>query len=87
MSEIPLRLNITLIPGRTTWKKSRSAVTITASIPCSTARRASVAMRSSASCSGWLTSGILSVCTTSRIRPSCWRNSSGVSRRPALYAA
>ena len=29
----PRRLNITWIPGRTSWKKSRSAVTITASIP------------------------------------------------------
>src|SRR5919109_833811 len=85
MSEMPFRLNITRIPGRTSWKKSRSAVTITASIPSSQARTASVAMASSASCPSISTIGTASVSSTSRIRPSCSRNSSGVSARPAEW--
>ena len=46
---MPLRLNITVISGLTSWKKSRSAVTIVASIPCSAARVARVPIASSAS--------------------------------------
>ena len=57
MSEIPRRLNITWMPGRTSWKKSRSAVTITASIPCSAARTARVPIASSASWSTTRTIG------------------------------
>ncbi len=87
MSEIPFRLNITVMPGRTSWKKSRSAVTITVSMPRSRARTASVAMASSASCPSTSTIGIRSVSTTSRISGSCCLKSSGVSRLPALYSA
>ena len=49
MSEMPRRLNKTRMPGRTSWKKSRSAVTIVASIPRSAAWMASVPIASSAS--------------------------------------
>ena len=71
MSEIPFTLNITVISGRTSWKKSRSAVTITVSIPCSTARTASVAMASSASCPSIPMTGIRRVSRTSTMSPSC----------------
>ena len=75
------------MPGRASWKKSRSAVTIVVSSPRSAARQASVAMASSASCPSTSTMGMFRVCRTSRMSPSCWRNSSGASARPALYSA
>ena len=81
---MPRRLNITWIPGRTSWKKSRSAVTITASIPDSAARVASVPIASSASWSTTRTIGTCSVSSTSSISPSCDVKSVGVSARPAL---
>ena len=84
---MPFTLNITVSPGRTSWKKSRSAVTITASIPRSSARSARVAIASSASWPSMPITGILRVSSTSTINPSCCRNSSGVSARPALYSA
>ena len=87
MSEIPFTLNITVIPGPTSWKKSRSAVTITVSIPRPLASTARVAIASSASCPSIPITGMRSVSSTSTMRPSCWRNSSGVSGRPALYSA
>ena len=80
-------MNITWIPGRTSWKKSRSAVTITASMPCSAARTARVPMASSASWSTTRTIGTRSVSSTSSINPSCDVKSVGVSARPALYSA
>ena len=84
---MPLTLNITVSPGRTSWKKSRSAVTITTSMPCASARSASVAIASSASWPSMPITGMRRVSSTSTISPSCWRNSSGVSGRPALYSA
>lgn len=70
MSEMPRRLNKTRTPGRTSWKKSRSAVTMVASIPSSAARRARVPIASSASWSATRSIGIRSDPTTSWIRPS-----------------
>ena len=85
---MPLRLNITVISGLTSWKKSRSAVTIVASIPCSAARMARVPIASSASLPSAIRStGIFSASSTSSINPSCGRKSPGVSARPALYSA
>ena len=49
----------------------RSAVTMTVSIPCSTARTASVAMASSASCPSIPITGIRRVSRTSTMSPSC----------------
>ena len=84
---MPFTLNITAIPGRTSWKKSRSAVTITVWMSRSSARNASVAIASSASWRSMPITGTRSVSSTSTIRPSCWRNSSGASALPALYSA
>ncbi len=69
---MPLRLNITVTPGRTSWKKSRSAVTIVASMPCSWARSARVPIASSASLpSAMRSTGMRIASSTSSIRPSC----------------
>ena len=73
--------------SRVSWKKSRSAVTITASMPSSLASSASVPSASSASWPSTRTIGIRRVTSTSSMSASCGPKSAGVSRRPALYSA
>ena len=90
---MPRRLNSTLIAprpctrSRTSWKKSRSAVTITASSPASLAWIARVPIASSASWPAIRITGIRSTSSTSSMRPSWGRKSVGASARPALYSA
>ena len=70
--------------SRTSWKLSRSPVTMTTSDRRSAASVASVAMTSSASKPGASTTGTASAPMTSRMMSNCGGSSQGVSARPAL---
>ena len=70
--------------SRTSWKLSRSPVTMTTSESRAAASVASVAMTSSASKPGASTTGMASAAITSRIMSNWGGSNQGVSARPAL---
>ncbi len=68
----------------TSWKLSRSPVTMTTSLPRSAACVASVAMTSSASNPGASMTGMAKASMISRMMSNCGGRSHGVAARPAL---
>ncbi len=84
MSDTPRELYSTVTRSLTSWKASRSPVTMRTSMPSAAACVASVAMTSSASKPGLLTRGTRSASRTSFTRLTWPRKSVGVSARPAL---
>ena len=76
----------TRICSFTTWRMSRSPVTIRLSTPSPSACRASVASTSSASKPSAVKIGMFSVSTTCLMRSICVRSSSGMRSRWPLYS-
>ncbi len=86
-SETPLVGYSTVVFSVTSWKESRSPVTISTSKPSASACVASVAMMSSASKPSTANRCTCIASSSSPISSTCPRNSSGVLERFALYSA
>ena len=86
MSVTPRRVISTVTSSFTSWRQSRSPLTMITWWPASRPRRARVARRSSASYPSSSTTGRHSASSTSRMSGNCPRRVWGVSSRPALYA-
>ena len=84
---MPLRGYSTVVDGVTSWKASRSPVTIRTSMPAASAWVASVPMMSSASKPSFSKVVTPSAAKTSLISGICPENSSGDLERLPLYSA